>query len=213
MEAIKTFVEVFFTIPSSMYLLVPFTTFGQFAHAFIVLVKLASLEVEGWDMKDFHDRLDFSAVIEEAATRFDNSGKASPDGMVVNNESFSKWAYRMRWMKQVYEGKFSGKEVGEAESADRGNTTLRTLKDTLKPPDGSKISIVRHESDDETQDALPPMGIQQVTPPEDLFSSDVMASDFFDESFWQGFGTDFELGFEGIPMGTGIGPMATMGMQ
>lgn len=48
MKAIKSFIATYFTIPSSVYLTVPFSTFGQFAHTFIAMIKLASLELEEW---------------------------------------------------------------------------------------------------------------------------------------------------------------------
>lgn len=50
-EAIKSFIEVYFTISVDAYLTIPFSVFGQFAHAFIVLTKLASLEIDGWDFR------------------------------------------------------------------------------------------------------------------------------------------------------------------
>ncbi|KXT04658.1 hypothetical protein AC578_2120 [Pseudocercospora eumusae] len=105
--AIKAFLDVYFAIPSSAYYLLPFSVFGQFAHAFIVLTKLASLEVEGWDLKVLSEQLSFSEVIEESAVRFEESTKSAPDGIRVNNDSFGKWAQRIRWMKQVYESKFN----------------------------------------------------------------------------------------------------------
>lgn len=204
-EAIKAFIDIFFTIPSSMYLLVPFMTFGQFAHAFIVLVKLASLEVEGWDMKDMHGRLDFGVVIEEAASRFDSAAKSSPDGMVVNNECFGKWAHRMRWMKQVYEGKFSQGGGDSIESTDRGTGTFKTLAGTLKGPGGAKVSVLRQNDDEMPAPAdTAAGGVQQATPPDDVLSGDFF--NYLDEGFWQSFGTDLDLGFDNMPIGQGVTP-------
>ncbi|KAK3100935.1 hypothetical protein LTR53_018734, partial [Teratosphaeriaceae sp. CCFEE 6253] len=106
-DAIKRFVDLYFSIPTNDYLTIPFSVFGQFAHAFIVQTKLASLEVDGWDLRTLHESLDFLNVIEEAAVRFEAVAKSSPDGLQVNNEVFHKWAHRIRWMKQVYEAKFN----------------------------------------------------------------------------------------------------------
>ena len=36
---------------------------------------------------------------------------SNPDGLKVNNESFTKWAQRIRWLKQVYEAKFMPEET------------------------------------------------------------------------------------------------------
>lgn len=91
--SIKRFLDVYFMIPSSAYLLLPFSVFGQFAHAFIVLTKLASLEVDGWDLKALNDQLSFSSVIDECAVRFEEASHATPDGLAINNDSFTKCEY------------------------------------------------------------------------------------------------------------------------
>lgn len=187
-EAIRSFLDVYFSIPSSVYLTIPFSTFGQFAHAFIVLVKLASLEVEGWDMKNLQHKLDFISVIDETTARFEASTKSSPDGLTVNNESFGKWAHRMRWMKSIYEAKFSP-DVGdpctaEVDDSDRGHTTFKAV--TLKPPN--------HPPHPPPQQSAV-QGVQpQSAPPDDMLSGDFF--NYLDEGFWQGFGAEFDLGFD-----------------
>lgn len=105
-RSINEFLDIYFTIPSSAYLLVPFTVFGQFAHAFIVLTKLASLEIEGWGQDALDEQLDFRQIIDKAAHFFDESVKSAPDGYPVNNGSLGKWAGRVRWMKHIWEAKF-----------------------------------------------------------------------------------------------------------
>lgn len=177
-DAIARFIETYFTIPSSVYLTIPFSTFGQFAHAFIVLVKLASLEVDGWDMNDIKDKIDFIAVINEIAARFDASTKSSPDGLAVNNGSFGKWAQRLRWMKQVYEAKFSADGGDAANVADQGRSSMKPPHQPPYPP--------------------PQQSIQQPTPPDDVLSGDFF--NYLDEGFWQSFGSDFDLGFSDMSM-------------
>lgn len=189
-EAIKAFMNVYFSIPSSMYLTIPFSTFGQFAHAFIVMVKIASLEVEGWDMQDLQEKLDFINVLDETVARFDASTKSSPDGLCVNNESFGKWAHRIRWMKNVYEAKFSpdSGEAANTDDGDRGNTTFKAL--TLKPPNHSAWPPPQQSAVQGVQ--------QQPTPPDDVLSGDFF--NYLDEGFWQSFGADFDLGFSDMSM-------------
>ena len=179
-KAIRTFIDVYFTIPTSAYLTIPFSTFGQFAHAFITLVKLASLEVDGWDMKDLHEQLHFSKVIDEAADRYDGSTKSSPDGLRVNNDGFGKWAHRMRWMKQVYESKF----IPEGDKPDDRQEATRNMM--TKPPDAYDASIA-------------PSAQQQPTPPDDLLSGDFF--NYLDENFWQSFAGDFDIGFPEMAIG------------
>lgn len=193
LEAIKSFTDVYFSIPTSAYLTVPFSVYGQFAHAFIVLTKLASLEMEGWDMQSYS--LNFSQVIEEAAARFDASTKSSPDGLRVNNEAFAKWAHRVRWMKQVYEAKFvheggklsSGKEGDEYDLRDKGVAVRTLFRPTSDFDDGTGA----------TQASSVSM-LQQPTPPDDVLSGDYLS--WLDENFWQSFGGDFDVGFPEMVM-------------
>lgn len=173
--AIQSFLDVWYTIPSSAYYLLPFSVFGQFAHAFIVLTKLASLEVEGWDLKALNEQLNFVSVIDESAKAFEEATRSTPDGIRVNNDSFGKWSQRVRWMKQVYESKFA------AEGSAQANASLR-----LEADEARRWEV---EGTEERQRAM-----QQLhTPPE---NSEVLNADFFnylDENFWQSFATDFDL--------------------
>lgn len=176
MDAIRSFIDVYFEIPADAYLTVPFSVFGQFAHAFIVLTKLASLEVEGWSMKNF-STLNFPHIIDESASRFEAATKSSPDGLQINNESFGKWAYRVRWMKQVYEAKFL-----------QENKFV-----TSERQDAVNLLFNRPEGYEDAQAQIVAGAQQQPTPPDD-----VLAGDFFnylDEGFWNSFAGDFDLGF------------------
>lgn len=198
-DSIRSFLDVYFSIPSSVYLTLPFSTFGQFAHTFIVLVKLASLEVEGWDMKDLQDKLGFLNVIEEAAARLDASTRSSPDGLSVDNDSFGKWAHRIRWMKTLYEAKFAPEGADTMDDDDRGSTAFKAL--TLKPPNHSSYPPPQ-------QSAI--QGVQQPTPPDDVLSGDFF--NYLDEGFWQSFGNDFDMGFSDMSLNAMGLPVTPMGM-
>lgn len=174
-KAIKAFIDVFFTIPVSSYLTLPFSFFGQFGHAFISLIKLASLEVEGWDMSDLNDEFDFVEIIEEIARRYEGGSKSGPDGLAINNESFAKWAHRCRFMKSVYESKFTKDDGETAEDRSEAARAIFT-----KPP----------EPETPAQ--------QQPTPPDDVLSGDFF--NYLDEGFWQSFAGDFEFGFPEMTM-------------
>ncbi|KAK4549368.1 hypothetical protein LTR36_006365 [Oleoguttula mirabilis] len=170
-EAIKSFIDMYFIIPVDAYLTVPFAVFGQFAHAFIVLTKLASLDVEGWDFKSLS--VDFPQIIDEATSRFDRATKSSPDGLEVDNESFGKWAQKLRWMKQMYEAKFLQENNFVAQAR---QTAVKTLFDRPEGYDGATMA-----------------GAQQPTPPDDVLSGDFFSN--FDETFWNSFSGDMDLGF------------------
>jgi hypothetical protein len=183
-ESVKALLAEFYNWPTNTYLTLPFSVFGQFAHAFICLVRLASLENEGWDMARSLV-IDFPAFIEEAAVRYDQSTKSSPDGMPANNDSFAKWAHRLRWMKGIFEAKFvkqpEASNAATEERADSVRSSLYTPQDTY----GSS--------------AVTP-SVQQPTPPDEVFSAE-----FFnyleDADFWNSFGAGYNIGFADMDMG------------
>ncbi|KAK0284183.1 hypothetical protein LTR35_005898 [Friedmanniomyces endolithicus] len=180
-DAIKRFIDVYFSIPIDDYLLVPFSVFGQFAHAFIVQTKLASLEVDGWDLKTLHESLNFLNVIDEAAARFEAVAKGSPDGLQIKNEVFHKWAHRLRWMKQVYEAKFSpgqnAKDTGTLYERQAAVTTL------FRPPESFNSQAT-------------PGGPQQPTPPDDALSANFF--NYLDDDFWSNFPAEYGVDFQGM---------------
>jgi hypothetical protein len=178
-KAIRAFINVYFSLPDSQYLTVPFSFYAQFAHTFIVLIKLASLDVEGWDMRAVNAELNFSEVLEQSAARFEHAMHATPDGLKLNNDSFSKWGARVRWMKTMFEAKF----VPEAERGEDRSEALRT-------PGGPPTS--------EYTESTPSSSIQQPTPPDDVLSGDFF--NYLDENFWQSFAGDFDLGYPEMAM-------------
>jgi hypothetical protein len=190
-DAIKAYLDAYFTIPTSAYLTLPFAIFAQFAHAFVVLIKIASLEVEGWDFAIVSDRLDFLDSVEQAAVRFEGTATSKPDGQEVNNDHFGKWAIRIRWMKQVYEAKFvtaedKGDPKGEALRAmfrDTDMTDVQTPATTATSASGLQTQQQNH---------------QQPTPPDDVLSGDFF--NYLDENFWQSFAGDFDLGYPDLNM-------------
>lgn len=178
-KAIKTFIDTFFTIPSSSYLALPFSFYGEFARTFFALIRLATLEVDGWDMASLNVQLNFPELIEEVARRYEASSRVGPDGMELNNESFNKWASRIRLMKQVYESKL----IPEGELADEVRDCTRGLW-TKQNPNGYD---------------QPMPATQQPTPPDDMLSGDFF--NYLDENFWQSFAGDgMDLGFSEMAM-------------
>ncbi|KAK4954362.1 hypothetical protein LTR10_007793 [Elasticomyces elasticus] len=183
-DAIKRFIDVYFSIPASEYLTLPFSVFGQFAHAFIVQTKLASLEIDGWDLKTLHESLNFLGVIDEAAARFEAVAKSSPDGLELKNEIFHKWAHRIRWMKTVYEAKFSHNQGSTAKDTSNLYERQAAVTTLFRPPEGFE------------QTTTP----QQPTPPDDV----PLSGDFFnylDNDFWSNF-QEYDMDFSG--MGAGL---------
>ena len=191
--ALKSFFDVYFTIPPAAYLLLPFSVFGQFAHAFICLTKLASLDVEGWDLRAFNEVCNFSNFIDESAVRYEETARTSIDGIPVENDAFTKWAARVRWMKQVYEAKFAAQD-GE------GSTASGAQQE-------EKSAEAQEEQQQQQQQSIQQTQQQQPTPPDDILSADIFT--YWDDSFWQTFASEFDLGYT-YPNAAGMDLPATI---
>ncbi|QIX01769.1 hypothetical protein AMS68_007286 [Peltaster fructicola] len=110
-QAVKSNMEFFASIPPESYLTLPFQTFVTFAQAFMSMLRLATLEAEGWDVRDFQEHIDIRDLIERGARCYELASEAVIDGVRVNNDCFTRWAAKLRWSGQVYESKFSHNEV------------------------------------------------------------------------------------------------------
>lgn len=171
-QALGIFTEYYFTIPVEAYLTTSFAVWGQFGHAFMTLIKLATLEVDGWDFKSCN--LDFLQLVEKATRYFDRSGQSTPDGLTCINDSFVKWANKLRWMKEIYEAKYMSSRIEENER--QAAADMQAAR-----PAGYDPAMVA--------------GVQQPTPPDDWLPS----SDFFgnlDDNFWNSFIGDADFGFQ-----------------
>jgi len=160
------------------------------------LLRLSALEIDGWDAKYFRERLDFSVLMGEASQRFEDVEKTMPDGLTVNNGSFTKWAQKTRWMKHFYESKYMPQRLqpqptldlhdgGECQP-DHGAQLLQDARTTLEKA------------------GLGPSA-QQPTPLEDWSSTNLMAAapdlfTYFDDPFWNNFDfSQMDFSMQNVP--------------
>lgn len=169
-QSIKALIDVFFAISAPMYWTIAHASFGHFAHCLIILFKLVNLDIDGWDFKDFNELLDFRRVCDEAAQRYDESTTLGPEGEDLNNDTFTKWSFRLRWMKQMCDAKYAPEDGAEA----------------------TKTAAVGGQS------AVATPGVQQPTPPDDVLSGDFF--NYLDDNFWQSFAGEVDTGFMDQPM-------------
>ncbi|KAF2764246.1 hypothetical protein EJ03DRAFT_378776 [Teratosphaeria nubilosa] len=183
-SAIKAYVDEYFALPTDSYLTLPFSTFGQCAHAFITLTRIASLETDGWDFANCNIA-DFPAMVEQAAVHYEGVARSRPDGLQVHNECFTRWAHRLRWMKGVYEAKFSKPQPDAVVAvADQTNAKMFSNGSNYVQAPGTASSGYQ----------------QQPTPPDDVMWSGEMLynldGDFWDEDFWNSFGSEYNMSFQ-----------------
>ncbi|EMD00141.1 hypothetical protein BAUCODRAFT_21795 [Baudoinia panamericana UAMH 10762] len=215
-DTIRRFCDLYFTIPASQYYLIPFQVLSQFAHTFILLTRLASLEVEGWDAKTANESLDYIGTLDKAADRFQASTQSSPDGLRVNNDSFGKWAQRLRWMKSIYEAKFGGAAAmtaaGQGLCKEGSRTDLvgpltttwylpggKVLQQQHQQPQAQAQQPLQQPLQQQQQQAM--QASQQPTPPDDYLYSDFL----MDDAVWSSFLNDYDPlnypAFGDVPMG------------
>lgn len=157
------------------------------------LLRLSALEVDGWDAKYFREKLDFSTLMGEASQRFEEVERTMPDGLVVKNGSFTKWAHKTRWMKHFYESKFMPQKLQQADTcadgaaqSNHGGELLHDARTTL-----NKIGLGP--------------SVQQPTPTEDWSSTNLMSAapdlfTYFDDPFWSSFNlNDLDLSMQNLP--------------
>ncbi|KAK5109973.1 hypothetical protein LTR62_006340 [Meristemomyces frigidus] len=205
-SAIKRYMAVINALPINAYLTLPFSIFGQFAHAFIVLTKIAALEdIQGWDMATLHQSLDFAATVEQAALRFDAATTSSPDGLRVDNECFAKWAHRIRWMCRVYQAKFSPSTAAaiSTTTANPQSVMRQSSKDHGHLLNGDLVGQVEAGAYQQTQQGqmvpqLPTPSSDELLPPDFI--------NYLDNDFWSNFPVEYDLGFpESQGLGTSLG--------
>jgi hypothetical protein len=107
-EAVRTYFEIYFATPPQDFLIYPFQVLGQSVQASVTLLRLATLEVDGWDLAALREELSYSVIIGELTRRFELVETLPIDGITINNDSFTKFAAKTRWMKNLYDAKYPG---------------------------------------------------------------------------------------------------------
>lgn len=170
MEAIQAFTDLFFTIPIDEYLTTTFAVWGQFAHCFMVLSKLASLEIDGWDYQSCHTR--FVKIVDEATSYYDRAGQSSPDGLTVINDSFAKWANKLRFLKSLHLPKILDRQI-----VNDDHMATAPMQSATQPGRYEQVAVVGGAQ-------------QQPTPPDDW-----LPPDFFGIDDWNSLIADADFGF------------------
>ncbi|GAB7362607.1 hypothetical protein MBLNU230_g2920t2 [Neophaeotheca triangularis] len=196
-NAITAFNTAFFALPTHRTLTYPFSIFAQFAHSFITMTKLASLDLDFLGPRAAETlaiSTNFLTSVEQAVAKFEAAGNTAPDAEIVRNDSFAKWAHRIRWMRSIYEAKFpsSSKQLdapSEQQVLNNNNTNpavAPAMQQSQHHP-----QALQHASLETAGTAAFPSNFTGAI-------DDGLNADFFsylDEGFWQSFSGDFEMGF------------------
>jgi hypothetical protein len=117
-ESVRTYFELYFSIPPHDFLILPFQVFGQSVQASVTLLRLATLEIDGWDLAALREELCYSAIIGEMTDKFEIVETLPIDGITIHNDSFTKWASKTRWMKNLYDSRYPAENTSPAAPID-----------------------------------------------------------------------------------------------
>lgn len=152
MESTKEFINIYMDLSIEDYPVIPFGVFAQFAYAFVVIIRALSLNLAGWDLPTLREYIDFSAIMEKAASRYEQVNGSQVDGTVLENEGFARWASKIRWAKAFYEAKIMAaasitQEMSSTEPGLEGlySSTEAQLPSSCQPMDTLLDSFVNLE--------------------------------------------------------------------
>jgi hypothetical protein len=110
MEAVKIYLDKYFSVPVKDYPIVPFGVFAQFAYAFVVILRAFTIQLEGWNASALGDFIDFPAIMDSASQRYDAVSRVRIDGQELKTEAFSKLATKIRWVKALHDTRLRSTE-------------------------------------------------------------------------------------------------------
>ncbi|OQO13297.1 hypothetical protein B0A48_01525 [Cryoendolithus antarcticus] len=182
-SAVKDYADVYFSVPVSEYLTLPFPAFAQFGYAFISLMRLATMDVSGWDAKCMREHLDFGEIMERCSARFEAVEASGLDGLTINNDAFTRWAQKTRWLKQFFDSKMNPETARPLGPVPEGLEKKMRISAMVEPT----------ATDGATQ------GLQGPTPPGEgwMGAMGMEGFTYFDEAFWNSFNVgDFDFGLD-----------------
>ena len=79
-ESIKSFLDVWFSIPATSYMDLPFPIYPQLIRCLITLSKLSTLNDAAWDLKNVRETADFVLILDRICDNLDQAiVQAGPD--------------------------------------------------------------------------------------------------------------------------------------
>ncbi|KNG47037.1 trna processing endoribonuclease protein [Stemphylium lycopersici] len=112
MEAAKSLSDTYLQLPVEDYPIFPFGIFAHFTYVVAVLFRVSSMEPDGWDVKLLWEFAGFSVLMEQASARYDKVSQTCPDGLILNNDAFTKWSAKTIWAKSFYDTKLRSSAMG-----------------------------------------------------------------------------------------------------
>jgi hypothetical protein len=109
LHAVKSWFDVFFTIPPSDYIGFPYSIFSQLSHCLITLYRLSSCEDSSWPKPEVQKTADVLSILDKV---IENLTQVSPppglDSTDTGDDVFATTARRFRSVRAGWEAKLDG---------------------------------------------------------------------------------------------------------
>lgn len=196
-ESVRSYFELYLAIPPQDFLLLPFQVFGQSVQASVTLLRLATLEIEGWDLAALREELSYSSVIGEITRVFESVETLPVDGIPIRNDAFTKWAAKTRWMKSLYDNRYplnSDGAINKDYAVPLPTPDLNCNEGGRRWPD---VPLQQQQQQHQSFPGAPavasnglPLNQQQPTPSDEWQASMTNPQNvftYFDDAFWNSF--------------------------
>ena len=111
-ESIKSWFEVFFTIPPIAYIGFPFSVFSQLVRCLITLYRLSTLDDPAWDKHSVRNTANLLAIFDQVVNNMEQvatlAGHDNNDS--IGEDVFSRTAKMFRAIRPGWEAKLIGLE-------------------------------------------------------------------------------------------------------
>lgn len=204
-QSLRAFFEHYLAITPQDMLILPFQVFGQSVQSSVTILRLATLEVDGWDLNALRGELNYSAIMGEITRRFEIVETIQVDGLPILNDSFTKWAAKTRWMKTLYDTRYPAPDENSPSAVD-----MNISDGERRWPDSTNTLACAGDQQAQQQQHIntgpvtavggggnfaPPLQ-QQPTPSDEWLTNPQNVFTYFDDAFWNSvrFDSNFDFG-------------------
>ena len=102
---LRAFFETFFKFPGEAFLVLPYSLWGQLAHALLITSRLCLLDYQGWSDEFIDEEMRICAVLDRCKYKLEDANHFARQGWLFNSGDLiiDKVQMKFGWMKRWYE--------------------------------------------------------------------------------------------------------------
>jgi hypothetical protein len=137
LNAVKEFIDIYFTIPVELYFHLAVGAWGQITHVLIVLSRLCLLDFPNWDLNHVKEVLDFSEVLGIVGQRWAATGELLDESQrqaALVNGVFTRCSRMLRRVQHWHDARVAertGKQIEIGETAAASGSLLSMVDEIL----------------------------------------------------------------------------------